>query len=154
MCIILDANCFSDFRDPSNEDMIPVRKWLYERNGKIAYSATEKIESEWKKGGMDIYRDLSRAGKLKLVSEIEVQEKQAELHGQLVSDDPHTIALAIVARIRVLVVQRQEMEPRKGKKRPKRSADTDLVSDFKRIVGGRVYLNKTHKHLLTRDTCP
>ena len=103
---------------------------------------------------MDIYRDLSRAGKLKLVSEIEVQEKRGELQGQLVSDDPHTIALAIVARIRVLVVQRQEMEPRKGKKRPKRSADTDLVRDFKEIVRGKVYLNKAHKHLLTRDTCP
>lgn len=153
MCIILDANCLGDFRNRSNEDLQPVRKWLDERNGNIAYSDTDKFRSEWKRGGLD-YRTLNRAGQLKLIPGEEVLAKQRELTGQLESDDPHVIALAIVARIRVLVVQRQKMEPRKGKKRPKRSADTDLVRDFKEVVRGKVYLNKAHKHLLTRDTCP
>ena len=52
MCIILDTNTFSRFRDPNDEDMQFVREWLDNRNGKIAYSNTEKFEEEWNKGGM------------------------------------------------------------------------------------------------------
>ncbi len=36
MCLILDTN--SLFLDPNNEDMKPVRKWVDDKSGKIAYS--------------------------------------------------------------------------------------------------------------------
>lgn len=155
MCIILDANCLSDFKNESNEDMTPVRKWVYGRGGRIAYSPIAKLLSEWKRGGgLELFRDLSRANKLKMVPEEEVEKKQIDLKGELESDDPHIVALALVAGVKVLVVQRTKMEPRKGKKRPKRSADTDLQKDFKRIVKGNVYQTKEHAHLLARASCP
>jgi hypothetical protein len=120
---------------------------------RFAYSDTEKFQSEWKNSGLN-YQEMNRAGWLKLVPEEEVLEKQGELVGQLQSDDPHIIALAIIAKIRVLVVQRQPDEPIKGRRRRARGADTALQKDFKRLAHGKVYVTASHKHLLARDTCP
>ncbi len=44
MCVILDTNTFGRFRNPEDEDLEPVRKWLNQKNGKIAYSNTEKFK--------------------------------------------------------------------------------------------------------------
>ncbi len=142
MCIILDTNTFGKFRNPNDEDMAPVWKWLDNRNGKIVYANTKKFEDEWEKGGMSHLRDqMMRAGQLKLVSE-GVQEKADELVAEIVSNDEHIIALALVARVNVLVSYRE--------------GDRNLFADFKnrQLVGGRVYTRKSHEHMLTKDTCP
>ena len=148
MCIILDTNTFSRFRDPSDEDMQLVREWLDNRNGKIAYSNTKKFKKEWEKGGMRGLRDeLMRAGKLKLVSE-NIEEKENELKGKLKSDDAHIIAVALVTGVKVLVSYYELDSNRKG--------DKAIFKDFTNndLVGGKLYLRKEHKHLLTKDTCP
>ena len=138
MCIILDANCYSRFRDPENEDMEPVRKWMDNRNGKIVYSNTRKFKKEWEKGGMDRWvTERRRAGQLKLAPP-GVQEKENELEGWVRSDDAHIIALALIAQVTVLVTY-----------------DRDLTRDFKNyIVQGKVYKTKEHKRLLRNDLCP
>ena len=84
---------------------------------------------------------MMRAGQLKLVSE-DVQEKADELKGEIVSNDEHIIALAIIAGVKVLVSYRE--------------GDRDLFTDFKNreLVGGKVYTRKTHTRMLTKDTCP
>ena len=153
MCIILDANCFGSFRDRANQDMQPIRWWLAQKNGKIAYSDTEKFREEWKSSGLNI-RELNRAGQLRLIPKDEVLSQQVQIEEDLESDDPHVIALALVARIRVLVVQRQPDEPLKGGRRRARGADTALQRDFKRLARGSVYVTASHKHLLTKDLCP
>ncbi len=153
MCIILDANCFASFRDRANQDMQPIRTWLAQKDGKIAYSNTSKFRDEWKSSGLDL-QTLNRAGQLKLIPKDEVLSKQIEIEEDLESDDPHVIALAMVARIKVLVVQRQPDEPLRGSRRRARGADTALQRDFKRLARGRVYINASHEHLLTRDLCP
>lgn len=138
MCAILDANTFHKFKDPSDEDMKPVWKWLESKNGKIVYANTEKFEQEWYRGGMDPIRDqLMRSGQLKLVSQ-DIQEKESELNDTIRSDDPHIIALAVIGEVKVLI-----------------SEDRKLIQDFKEYVSqGKVYKTKGHKHLLTKDTCP
>ena len=140
--MILDANTFGKFRNSSDEDMAPVWKWLDNKNGKIVYSNTKKFEDEWERGGMSHLRDqMMRAGQLKLVSE-GVQEKTHELEGEIVSNDAHIIALALIAEVKVLVSYRE--------------GDRDLFADFKNreLVGGKVYTRKTHTRMLTKDTCP
>ena len=142
MCVILDTNTFGKFKNPADEDMAPVWKWLDNRNGKIVYANTEKFEDEWERGGMSHLRDqMMRAGQLKLVSE-GVQEKADELRSEIVSNDEHIIALAIIADVKVLISYRE--------------GDSDLFDDFKdrNLVGGKVYTRKTHAHMLTKDTCP
>ena len=138
MCIILDADCYGRFKDLDNKDMEPVRKWLDNRNGKIIYSNTGKFRKEWKKGRMDRWiTERRRAGQLKLAPP-GVQEKEDELKGKIRSNDAHIIALALIAKVKVLV-----------------SYDKDLTRDFKEhIVQGKVYKTKRHAHLLTKDTCP
>ena len=143
MCIIVDTNTFHKFKEPDNEDMEPVWTWLEKRDGKIAYADTEKLEDEWNDGGMQNLRNqLRQAGKLKVVSSEDVQEKADELKGEIASDDEHIIALALIANVKVLVSYRE--------------GDSDLFDDFKdkNLVGGRVYTRKTHTHLLTKDMCP
>ena len=142
MCVILDTNTFGKFRNPNDKDMVPVWKWLDNRNGKIIYSTMQKFEDEWEKGGMSHLRDqMMRAGQLKSVSE-GVQEKADELNGKIASDDEHIIALALIAGVKVLVSYRE--------------GDKDLFTDFKNrdLVRGKVYTRKSHTHILTKYTCP
>jgi hypothetical protein len=142
MCVILDTNTFHKFRNPKDEDMEPVWKWLDNRNGKIVYSNTEKFENEWEKGGMSHLRDqMMRAGQLKLISQ-GVQEKADELKGKIASNDEHIIALALITGVKVLISYRK--------------GDKDLFTDFKNrdLVRGKVYTRKAHARMLTKDTCP
>ncbi|MDE0401463.1 MAG: hypothetical protein OXL96_27010 [Candidatus Poribacteria bacterium] len=141
--MILDTNTFGKFKNPADEDMEPVWRWLDNRNGKIVYANTKKFEDEWERGGMIHLRDqMMRAGQLKLVSE-GVQEKADELEGEIASNDEHIIALAIIARVKVLISYQE--------------GDRDLFDDFKdkNLVGGRVYTRKAHaQRMLKGDTCP
>ena len=143
MCVIVDTNTFHKFKEPDNEDMEPVWTWIEKRDGKIAYASTEKLEDEWDSGGMQNLRNqLRQAGKLKAVSSEDVEEKANELSGEIASNDEHIIALALIARVKVLISYRE--------------GDGNLFADFKNreLVGGRVYTRKTHTHLLKKDTCP
>ncbi len=141
MCIILDANMLSKFKKRADEDTKPVWNWLHNRNGRIAYATTEKFEEEWTRGGGDvILKELQRIKKLKAVSAQDVLEKQNELKGQIRSDDPHIIALAIAANVKVLASQ-----------------DRALIGDFTNrdlVERGRVYQRAEHAHLLHGVRCP
>lgn len=136
MCIILDTNCYGDFLN-KHEDMQPVHNWLNQQGGKIVYSETNKFQQE-AKGTFEVYLvQLERAGRLKKIEPTDVEMKQQALL-DLKSDDPHIIALALAANVKVLV-----------------SKDKFLHEDFKTHVSqGRVYQNAAHKHLLTRNLCP
>ena len=142
MCIVVDANMFGAFKDPANENMESVWNWLRKKNGKIAYSNTRKFEEEWERGGMtSLIKLLRQSGQLKEIPPQEVEAKENELNriDTIRSDDPHIIALAIIANVKVLV-----------------SNDRTLHEDFKNrnLVGGRVYQTKSHSRLLRKDTCP
>ena len=92
-----------------------------------------------KRGGIQLKRELQRRNKLKEISAQDVQEKADELEDRIESDDPHIIALAIIADVKVLV-----------------SNDRRLHEDFKNrnLVGGKVYQTRSHSRLLRNDTCP
>ena len=137
MCLILDANKYGDFLNPQNQDMEPVRRWVA-TNGRLAYSPTEKMQSELNRHNkmrtqFGLYRE---ANKLKLIPSDDVSRVMDGL-GDLKSDDPHIIALAQVAGVKLLV-----------------SSDINLHFDFKQIIGGNIYQAKQHEHLLQRDLCP
>ena len=141
MRIILDTNCLSKFKNSADQDMQLVREWLLRKNSKIVYSNTDKFRGEWESAGMKKQiRELNRREKLKLVDRQEVQEKENELKGKIASDDEHIVALAIIAKVKVLVS----------------GGDKKLHEDFKNpeLVGGKVYQQKSHSHLLTENTCP
>ena len=138
MCLILDTNKYGDFLEPDNQDMEPIRNWMKTKNGKMAYSPTEKMERELKRHNkmrerFDRYRETQ---KLKLVPPNEVDQAMSSLQG-LRSDDPDIIALAQVSGVKLLV-----------------SNDENLHSDFKTVVRGKIYQTSAHKRLLRNDLCP
>ena len=142
MCIVMDANMFGTFKNPTDENMEPVWNWLRKKNGKIAYSNTNKFEEEWERGGVTgLIKLLRQSGQLKEIPSQEVEAKEDELNrtGAIRSNDSHIIALAIIANVKVLV-----------------SNDRRLHEDFKNrdLVGGSVYQTKSHSRLLRKDTCP
>ena len=138
MCLILDTNRYGLFLDPTNEDMKPVRNWVDEKNGKIAYSPVGKMKDELEKYPKmrRQFEQYSRAGKLKNFL-VEAVEQRKESLPSLRSDDPDIIALAQVSRVRLLV-----------------SNDENLHADFKTIVKGKIYQTSAHKRLLRNDLCP
>ena len=137
MCVILDADSYSRFLDPDNNDMRPLRDWMLNR-GKLVYAPTERMKAELETHGPMRKRlvEYRQAGRLIEVDPQEVDAAEGELTG-LSSNDGHIVALAMVAGVNLLV-----------------SRDKDLHDDFKRIVNGKVFQNEKHKHLLRRDTCP
>lgn len=138
MCLILDTNMYGLFLISDNEDMKPVRDWIDNKTGKIAYSPTDKMKDELDRypkmqNRFDQYR---QAGKLKAFPREDVEREKNRLP-PLQSDDPDIIALAQVSGVRLLV-----------------SGDQNLHADFKQIVGGSIYQTQQHTHLLKRDICP
>lgn len=157
MCLILDANRYSDYVNPDNADMKPVRRWV-ENGGGIAYSPTEKMEQEMDNSPkmQDFLRDYSREGKVKIIDKDAVDAVQKifselasndsdqkkfsnldqKIFSKLASNDSHIIALAIVGEVKLLV-----------------SNDKKLGKDFKERLGGSIYKKKSHARLLNKHTC-
>lgn len=140
MCLILDANRFSDFLNPDDQDMEPVRRWIKKMNGKFAFAPTEKLDRELKahRKMYNRFQEERENGRVKLVDAQEVEEKIADLP-ELKSDDPDIVALALVSGVKLLVTGEQ-----KG----------NLHKDFKKIARGKVYRRKEHHRLLRKDICP
>ena len=138
MCLILDTDNYGLFLAPDNEDMKPVRDWIDNKNGKIAYSPVGKMKNELERSPRvrNRFTQYRRAGKLKDFP-MEAVEQEKKRLPKLRSNDPDILALAQVSGVRVLV-----------------SSDTDLHADFKSIVGGNIYQTQRHKHLLKKDLCP
>ena len=138
MCLILDTNKFSDFLDPDNSDLQPVRDWIQKKGGKLVYSPTKKMEEELGRHQemKNRLRQYVQADRVREVDREKVDHKEAGLTG-LLSDDGHIVALALVAEVKLLV-----------------SGDKNLHDDFKNIVQGKIYQYSRHKNLLRQDTCP
>ena len=138
MCLILDANKYSEFLDMNNSELQPVREWIRKKGGKLVYSPTKKMEEELgrHKKMENRFRQYAQAGLVREVDRDKVDDKEAGLTG-LLSDDGHIVALALVAEVKLLV-----------------SGDKNLHDDFKNIVRGKVYQKLRHKNLLRQDTCP
>lgn len=136
MCLILDKNLWRDFLN-NKPDMVPIRKWLNNKNGKLAYSNHQCFERELRecKESLVAY---SRAGRAKLVSKEKVEKAINKINKESIkSNDSHILALAKAGDVKLLV-----------------SKDKKLHQDFKEMIKGKVYQNKEHKGLLTEDLCP
>ena len=144
MCAILDTNCYGEYGKLKNADFAPVRKWL-NKGGKLVYAPTKEFEKS-SRNIREWFKVLDNSGKAKMISvkELEVKKKdllkkQKKNPLKLKSNDEDIIALAMITNVKVLI-----------------SEDKNLLIDFKNknIIGGSIYKNKTHEHLLKEDLCP
>ena len=142
MCIIVDANRMGAFlADPPEEDAAPVRRWIDTGRGSVVYSTGGKFAEEIQGRARQRLLRYSQAGRAKFVSEDRFVDDQNSLEGQIRSDDPHVLALARAAGVRLLY-----------------TGDADLIADFKDKAfldkpRGKIYSGAANANLLTRSTC-
>ena len=144
MCIIVDTNKLGTFlADPPDEDSRPIHKWLERGAGSIVYSTGGKFAKEIQGRVKARLTDYVRAGRAKLIpgSRFANDECNLKARADLRSDDPHVLALARAARVRLLY-----------------TGDDNLISDFKnkRFIDrprGKVYSGAHNAGLLTRSVC-
>jgi len=137
MCMILDNNTWGDFLK-KKLDMQPIHNWLEQKSGKLVYSNHRGFQELSKKYQRHL-KEYSRAGKAHLVSLEKVEKAIKEIkkkHDIKKSNDPHILGLAKASNVTVLCTK-----------------DRILHNYFKNIIGGNIYQNKNHKHLLTPDLC-
>ena len=144
MCIIVDTNKLGDFlADPVSEDSRPIHDWLKRGKGSIVYSTDGRFAAEIRGRARARLADYVRAGRATLIpgSRFSDDERNLKTRANLRSDDPHVLALARAAGVRLLY-----------------TADHDLISDFtdKRVIDrprGRVYSGARNAALLTGSAC-
>ena len=145
MCIIIDANRLGSFvSNPTHGDNAPVRRWLERRRGMIVYSTGGSFAEEIKGKARAALASYARQGMAQLIPHALLTEEEATLnsHPDRTSDDPHVLALARCADVRLLYTK-----------------DRALIADFKNknIVDkprGRVYSGAANADLLARSGCP
>ena len=146
MCIILDANKLGEFlAEPRNKDSDPIHQWLKRQHGrgKIVYSTGGHFAQEIsgaKRTKLKAYFD---AGLAQLIPAERFADDEQGLQdrGDMLSDDPHVLALARASGARLLY-----------------TADRKLMRDFKdkRFINqpkGQVYSRAGNAGLLTNLTC-
>ena len=125
----------------------------WEHSGGVAVGEGTAAKSGWVEacltprsiGWQEAVDEATAEGGINFKLDLELQDVQAkaealEQTGILRSDDPHIIALAMLANVKVLVVQRTPRyteQQRRGE--DQEVADPKLQEDFKNLVGGSVY---------------
>jgi hypothetical protein len=145
MCVIVDANLASAvFGDPTDADFVPVLHWLREGKGSVVYGGQLAEELRRVESARIFLAALNQAGGARPLKDEEVcvETKRLRKTGQVVSDDPHVIALARLSGARTLC-----------------SRDKTLHADFKnkRLIDnprGAIYQDPSHwKHLRHTSSC-
>ena len=144
MCLIVD-NSVRDrvFLKPDDKDFGKLHSCLFGKGRPavmIVYGGKLKREYFERDKIKNLLRELVRAGRARIVDDGQVDQEMAIViaSGLCRSDDEHIIALARVAKVRLLCTD-----------------DGDLKRDFSsktliNHVRGKVYGHARHKHLLER----
>ena len=138
MCLIIDANVVHKVFSHPTADFAPVRDAIAQGRARIVYGG--KLTTEYLR--MDAFRRillrLDQQGRARQVpsAQVEAETTRVARCGMCVSNDPHIIALALVAHVRLLC-----------------SEDDNLETDFTNTVllrkpKGNVYKRAEHAHLI------
>lgn len=138
MCIIIDANTAPSMTAGAPQ-ALPVLGWIKRGTSRIAIGGTKQaIEYAKLKEFIKLLAVLDRAGRLRRYDNKTVDDLQHGLEedGNLQSDDPHIIALAVVSGCRLLFSHDQALH-------------ADFTNPHILQPKGSVYQNASHAHLLT-----
>lgn len=145
MCIIVDTNKLGIFFSrPTEPNVAPIHDWLRRGNGRLVYSDGGKFASEVGGRLRLRLREYSRSGIARLVPSeaFRDDERWLQRRTELVSDDPHVLALSRRSGVRLLY-----------------TGDRKLMRDFrnKQFIDeprGKVYSRADNAGLLQRGLCP
>ena len=143
MCMIVDANKLGEFLScPSSEESGPIYKWMDRGWGVIVYSTDGRFR-EVGEGLRKKLSILSQSGKAILIDarNFLYDEEMLREDPDLISNDPHVLALARATGTRLLYTE-----------------DGDLIKDFKNKKfldrpRGKIYSSRANSRLLSKDSC-
>ncbi len=136
--MIVDANVLGMFLlQPKTPDTAPIHEWLQRGWGSIVYSTGGQFETDIAPRNRERLAGLVRAGRARLVPRERVEAHEADF-GNIRSNDPHILALARAAGVRLLYTR-----------------DGRLRRDFRdeKLIGGTIYRDRRDTGLLTEDAC-
>jgi hypothetical protein len=139
MCVIVDANLASlVFSEPAGEDFSPIIDWLVDGGGELVVGGHLAAELDRLAVPRRFVRDLRRAGRARLIPEMEVSQEEAQLEttGLCISNDCHVLALIRVSGARTVCTLDRALQTD--------IRNPQLVSKPR----GSVYQRRTHAHLL------
>ena len=140
MCIIIDINVLPKAFDEGKEDFSLIRKAISDGHAIIVCGGRLRREYIRMRRYSSLFTELERAGRYKSFSDEEVDREEQLIESQCRSDDAHIVALARIARARLLC-----------------SEDVLLHEDFTNPIlltkpRGKIYRNDSH-HDLLRNAC-
>ena len=144
MCLIVDVNVAQEvFSNSDDPDFSVIRHALFQKESnsvKLVYGGYLRVEYLRMETVRRALRVLDQSGRIIQISDAKVntEQKLIEHLNICVSNDTHIIALARVAKVRLLC-----------------SHDQSLHTDFtnKKLIDeprGKVYQKATHKHLIKK----
>ena len=138
MCMIVDANVLGMFLlREEDSDVAPIYGWLRRGWGRVIYSTGGYFKTDIDARNRERLAGLVRAGQARLVPWERVEPHEAEF-ADIRSNDPHVLALARAAGVRLLYTK-----------------DKRLRRDFRdeKFIGGAIYRDREDAGLLTEDAC-
>ena len=144
MCLILDANVASRFfSDPVDPELEPLWEWIASGQGVLVAGGRLLNELSDVGDARRVLRNWERVRLARFISNDEIEVEERRVEGHCASNDAHVIALARVSGARRLCSEDQLLHQDFG--------NPDLINNPR----GRIYQNRSHRHLLTHDgRCP
>ena len=141
MCLIIDSCTIQVVFGSSNSDYEPIRKWIYEENGKMIIGGTKYISELSKLSKyLRFIAELSRQGKVVTINKKSVDKTQRKIKNiepKKDFDDSHIVALVEESGCRIVCTL--------DKKSDKYLKDNRF---YKKARKPSIYRNASHSHLL------
>lgn len=106
MCVVIDADTFSEISDGNNEDFEPLRNWISQDGHTVIYGGSKYAEELSNHGKFRAYlRELEHAGSTRKLSDQEVDDTREFLKRNFVLaqyNDHHIAAILFVSGCRVV----------------------------------------------------
>lgn len=152
MCIVIDADTFSEISDGDNKDFEPLRNWIRKKGHTVIHGGSRYGEHLRNHGRFRMYlKDLERAGRTHQLDDVKVNNAQAFLKKNFISkayNDHHIAAILFVSRCRVVSSHDQGLH---------RLIEDCCSNSGRRIIGQlptltvsipKIYQDKSHKSFL------
>jgi len=106
MCVVIDADTFSEISDGSNEDFEPLRNWISQDGHTVIYGGSQYARELSNQGKFRTYlRELEHAGSTHKLGDQEVDDTREFLKRKFVLaryNDHHIAAILFVSGCRVV----------------------------------------------------
>lgn len=153
MCVVFDADTFSEISDSNNDDFEPIRRWIRQDNHKVLYGGTKyKKELEKHSKFRRYLKGLSAIGNAHKLEAIDIDNVEGFLQSRFTSgkyNDHHIVAILLVSGCRVVSSHDNGLHRLIQDCYGTTEISKIRISIYKlRVCKPSIYQNKSHQSLL------